>query len=196
MAYDLVELTIELRLSYSYHDCPTNIYYRTNRCLDPVTFTFDFNTLRNESQLGRALHPFFYRLRFNTDTDAYRWLIRDISEGGLRMSQRAFDLGYNSQVLPLISKVQALVVEHSFDLLYWNDNEYMIPAAESSINEMLNKVRIEAAEKDCVICLEQLKVGSDASSMPCEHVFHGDCIQEWLRTSHYCPICRFEMPTS
>ncbi|XP_039065717.1 probable E3 ubiquitin-protein ligase RHC2A [Hibiscus syriacus] len=197
MAYELVELTMEFRLSYSYHDCPTNIYYRTNLWMDPVTFTFDFNILRNESQLGQTLHPFFYHLRLDTDTDAYRRLIRDISEGGLRLSQRAFNLGCNSRVLPLISQVQARLVEHRVDLPYSDDNEYMVPAAESSVDEMLIKVRVEdeAEEKDCVICLEQLKVGSDASSMPCKHIFHGDCIQEWLSTSHYCPICRFEMPT-
>ncbi|XP_039059579.1 E3 ubiquitin-protein ligase SIS3-like [Hibiscus syriacus] len=99
--------------------------------------------------------------------------------------------------LPTWSLVQARLVEHRVDLPYSDDNEYMVPAAESSVDEMLIKVRVEdeAEEKDCVICLEQLKVGSDASSMPCKHIFHGDCIQEWLSTSHYCPICRFEMPT-
>ncbi|GMI87382.1 hypothetical protein HRI_002407500 [Hibiscus trionum] len=196
MAYELVELTIEVRLSYFYHDCLEGNYYNAYYLLDPQIFTLDFNTLENESRLAQTLHPFFRSLLINTATDNYRRLIRDISRGGLRVSQWAFNQGYNSNVLPLISQIEASVVEHSFDWFYPN-NYGMVPAAESSIDLMLNKVRVEAEaeEQDCTICLEELKVGSDASQMPCAHIFHGDCIQEWLHTSHYCPICRFEMPT-
>ncbi|EOY02003.1 Uncharacterized protein TCM_011767 [Theobroma cacao] len=83
----------------------------------------------------------------------------------------------------------------------------MVPAKESSVKKMLKRVSVEDGDCDgenikkrrviadeCVICLEELKVGSDASQMPCSHTFHGDCIEKWLKQSHYCPICRFEMP--
>ncbi|MBA0756224.1 hypothetical protein Gogos_021522 [Gossypium gossypioides] len=70
-----------------------------------------------------------------------------------------------------------------------------MPSSESSIKEMIERVKVEAGEEDCNICLEELKVGFEASRMPCSHVFHGDCMEKWLKQSHYCPICRFEMPT-
>ncbi|MBA0874263.1 hypothetical protein Goshw_014259 [Gossypium schwendimanii] len=67
----------------------------------------------------------------------------------------------------------------------------MVPAKESLVKEMLERVRVEARdEEDCMICLEVLEVGFDASRMPCSHAFHGDCIEKWLKQSHYCPICR------
>ncbi|MBA0762272.1 hypothetical protein Gotri_011912 [Gossypium trilobum] len=66
---------------------------------------------------------------------------------------------------------------------------------ESSIKEMIERTKVEAGEEDCMICLEELKVGFEASRLPCSHVFHGDCMEKWLKQSHYCPICRFEMPT-
>ncbi|GFP94487.1 E3 ubiquitin-protein ligase ring1-like [Phtheirospermum japonicum] len=46
----------------------------------------------------------------------------------------------------------------------------------------------------CSICLEEIVRGGEGLFMPCCHVFHEDCIKKWLRTSHYCPVCRFEMP--
>ncbi|XP_057981218.1 probable E3 ubiquitin-protein ligase ATL45 [Malania oleifera] len=46
----------------------------------------------------------------------------------------------------------------------------------------------------CVICLEEFLVGSEVRRMPCSHVFHGDCIVQWLGKSHFCPLCRFSMP--
>ncbi|KAK6120689.1 hypothetical protein DH2020_045570 [Rehmannia glutinosa] len=73
----------------------------------------------------------------------------------------------------------------------------MVPASESSIESILKrKVTVDNNMEmmTCSICLEDFTEG--LISMPCSHVFHGDCITQWLRTSHYCPICRFEMPTT
>ncbi|MBA0736017.1 hypothetical protein Gogos_009611, partial [Gossypium gossypioides] len=75
-------------------------------------------------------------------------------------------------------------------------NDGMVAATESSIKEMLKGVKVEAGdEEDCMICLEELKVGFEAFRMPSSHAFHGDCIEKWLMQSHYCPICRFEKQT-
>ncbi|KAL8510975.1 hypothetical protein ACS0TY_017697 [Phlomoides rotata] len=78
------------------------------------------------------------------------------------------------------------------------ENSFMVPAADSSIQLLLNEYEEEgvnvATESYCCICHEGLRAGEKLLSMPCEHVFHGDCIKKWLSTSHYCPICRFEMP--
>ncbi|KAK6141118.1 hypothetical protein DH2020_025138 [Rehmannia glutinosa] len=77
---------------------------------------------------------------------------------------------------------------------------HMVPTAESSIESILKrKVTIDNNMEmmTCSICLEDFSCGTEGLiSMPCSHVFHGDCITLWLRTSHYCPICRFEMPTN
>ncbi|KAK8717882.1 hypothetical protein V6N13_045135 [Hibiscus sabdariffa] len=78
-----------------------------------------------------------------------------------------------------------------------NNNYGMVGATESSVKNMVKKVRVEDGEEgDCMVCLEELSVGFEASQMPCSHIFHGSCIERWLNQSHYCPICRFEMPTN
>lgn len=74
----------------------------------------------------------------------------------------------------------------------------MVPAADSSFG-LLEKYEVDRAATDCncCICLEELDGGGGdgALRMPCSHAFHGGCIKEWLRRSHYCPLCRYEMPT-
>ncbi|KAL7152917.1 hypothetical protein ABFS83_04G130500 [Erythranthe nasuta] len=86
----------------------------------------------------------------------------------------------------------------------YDDEEYncMVPAADSSIVSSLKRVAVDSNQKtSCSICLEDLSPGGDndfeeALSMPCSHIYHDYCIKKWLRTSHYCPLCRFEMPTT
>ncbi|KAG1371064.1 E3 ubiquitin-protein ligase RING1-like [Cocos nucifera] len=50
-------------------------------------------------------------------------------------------------------------------------------------------------EEECVICLEDFDARAEVSMTPCSHSFHSQCITEWLKKSHICPICRYPMPT-
>ncbi|XP_051226848.1 RING-H2 finger protein ATL74-like [Lolium perenne] len=43
----------------------------------------------------------------------------------------------------------------------------------------------------CVICLGLVQVGELVRRLPaCNHIFHADCIDMWLRSHSTCPICR------
>eukprot|EP00930_Biecheleria_cincta_P059295 TRINITY_DN45043_c0_g1_i1.p1 TRINITY_DN45043_c0_g1~~TRINITY_DN45043_c0_g1_i1.p1 ORF type:complete len:248 (+),score=67.83 TRINITY_DN45043_c0_g1_i1:38-781(+) len=51
-------------------------------------------------------------------------------------------------------------------------------------------------EDVCVVCQEEMPLGSKAKSMPCGHLFHDDCLEEWVKKSNSCPSCRFdELPS-
>ena len=43
---------------------------------------------------------------------------------------------------------------------------------------------------DCSICLEIFKNNESVISLPCNHIFHHECIQTWLKNSNNCPLCR------
>ncbi|TQD72902.1 hypothetical protein C1H46_041559 [Malus baccata] len=67
-----------------------------------------------------------------------------------------------------------------------------VPASKSSIEEL--ERTIVNATTMCSICREEMMVGSEATRMPCSHLYHGDCIVEWLQRSRNCPLCRYSMP--
>ena len=68
-----------------------------------------------------------------------------------------------------------------------------VPATMASI-KALEKVVLDGSDH-CTICLDEFCVGSEVTRMPCSHVYHQDCIVEWLKMSNLCPLCRFRMPS-
>ncbi|XP_022735668.1 E3 ubiquitin-protein ligase SIRP1-like [Durio zibethinus] len=158
-------------------------------------------------------------LRINPESLTFDLVIDEIIRHGLRIGNLASNMG--RKVLPLRLELWGTVEEHvNNDMILvrraleesaLESNYGMVPAKESSVEKMLKRVRVEDGDErekgeenikkrkvkgeDCVICLEEIKVGSGASRMPCSHTFHAICIETWLKQSHYCPICRFEMPT-
>lgn len=48
----------------------------------------------------------------------------------------------------------------------------------------------------CAVCKDQFVIDIDAKLLPCNHLFHPDCILPWLNSNHNsCPLCRFQLPT-
>jgi hypothetical protein len=49
------------------------------------------------------------------------------------------------------------------------------------------------AKNKCTICYENLEKDEIVSELKCEHIFHKECIDEYLKNYNYkCPVCRSE----
>jgi hypothetical protein len=46
--------------------------------------------------------------------------------------------------------------------------------------------------QQCVICIEDFKKNDIVLQLPCnlKHVFHRDCISDWVKVKLVCPVCR------
>ena len=53
--------------------------------------------------------------------------------------------------------------------------------------------KLDPEKRNCIICLEDFKSGEKATLLPCVHLFHKNCINRWLTTKDFCPICKFEL---
>ncbi|KAL0979114.1 hypothetical protein UPYG_G00180890 [Umbra pygmaea] len=58
----------------------------------------------------------------------------------------------------------------------------------------LDDEELDTDEK-CTICLSMLEDGEDVRRLPCMHLFHQACVDQWLATNRKCPICRVDIET-
>jgi hypothetical protein len=50
-----------------------------------------------------------------------------------------------------------------------------------------------AKQEPCAICMEELAGGQRSKTLPCFHVFHAACVDQWLAISAVCPVCKHEL---
>eukprot|EP00931_Biecheleriopsis_adriatica_P022684 TRINITY_DN14510_c0_g2_i1.p1 TRINITY_DN14510_c0_g2~~TRINITY_DN14510_c0_g2_i1.p1 ORF type:complete len:383 (+),score=88.21 TRINITY_DN14510_c0_g2_i1:95-1150(+) len=75
------------------------------------------------------------------------------------------------------------------------------PGVSASTLRNLPRVKVTAYDiaanesPECSICLDDLVIGESALRLPCGHLFHEECVKDWLKKSNECPVCRWELPT-
>lgn len=83
-------------------------------------------------------------------------------------------------------------------------NEIGLQEKEKDLNTILKFIPIwEIRENkrhdnnnNCVVCLSEFQIGEIISALPCCHVFHTECINNWLKNELSCPVCKFEVTLS
>eukprot|EP00039_Didymoeca_costata_P027255 m.17992 g.17992 ORF g.17992 m.17992 type:complete len:176 (-) comp6161_c0_seq2:247-774(-) len=50
---------------------------------------------------------------------------------------------------------------------------------------------VEAAE--CTICMEEYLDGQDIRFLPCLHMYHKTCVDDWLMRNFNCPLCGIKL---
>ena len=73
------------------------------------------------------------------------------------------------------------------------DKHYLIKAMPSIVFSKKLFKDVVAQGQECIICLDEFKDGEDyVTPMACDarHVFHSNCIQEWLGNKQNCPLCK------
>lgn len=48
-------------------------------------------------------------------------------------------------------------------------------------------------QEKCTICLSEFEIEEDVRRLPCMHLFHIPCVDQWLTTNKKCPICRVDI---
>jgi hypothetical protein len=84
-------------------------------------------------------------------------------------------------------KIKSIFVYEN-KIFYLKENNEMEIINKESLNINNNEITI------CSICLTEIKDDNKTSILNCEHMFHNNCITQWLILHNYCPICKLVEP--
>ena len=71
------------------------------------------------------------------------------------------------------------------------ENNFNSDSIPDSILEDVSELNDE--NKMCLICLEEYKNNDIIKKLPCNHIFHSECLKIWLSHKTTCPICRNDL---
>ena len=67
-------------------------------------------------------------------------------------------------------------------------------------NEQIDKLPLTKFKKkkftenyQCIICMEEFEEKEKVKLLPCGHIFHDNCIKQWLLKQKTCPFCKDEI---
>lgn len=61
-------------------------------------------------------------------------------------------------------------------------NENVMQDNQSSTYDFIGQ------EADCAVCKDAFEATEQVIQLPCEHIFHDDCIKPWLKLNSTCPV--------
>ena len=71
-----------------------------------------------------------------------------------------------------------------------NARRGLFPQTIDEIEQFAWPPRAPLAQRTCMVCLEDFALSASCRRLPCGHVFHQSCIDEWLKRCTDCPICK------
>ncbi|OMJ28237.1 Receptor homology region, transmembrane domain- and RING domain-containing protein 3 [Smittium culicis] len=95
------------------------------------------------------------------------------------------------------SSPESFSLSVNFDIANRKSASSSILKCPSSDDHVLKVKEINDAQThdyDCLICFEVIDIGDSIREIPCNHIFHLNCLDTWLKSrSVYCPTCRFNL---
>ena len=94
----------------------------------------------------------------------------------------------------IVSRLFSVLLEGTSDSVN-NMEDVKVTLTHDQFNklfcEKISEYNIEKYKSDCNICMDEYKVDDVIVKLGCNHIFHKDCIYNWLCNERItCPVCR------
>jgi hypothetical protein len=93
--------------------------------------------------------------------------------------------------LPLHSVLQ--MVRQQEDRRTAGAEDQTIEALPTRVFESSSADDKTGEDTNCRICMEDFAEGDELRTLPCFHLFHAHCVDQWLKVNSICPTCRHKI---
>lgn len=152
------------------------------------------HNIRRHLELGEFDTPLYNPLE-------YQFLDRTVPRDTTRVSRSngTRQIGMSTAVNQLESSVLSEMFQGIVEILNvevtprseLEDVKVVLTTDEFNSLDKLDIQKDEYGNKECNVCIESYKEGDKLTRLPCQHIFHEECIKNWLCNENVkCPICR------
>ncbi|VDN05052.1 unnamed protein product [Thelazia callipaeda] len=65
--------------------------------------------------------------------------------------------------------------------------------AMNNLFPLASEQDLSSGDNICIICREEMTPLSGAKKLPCNHIFHSNCLRSWFQRQQSCPTCRTDI---
>jgi len=154
------------------------------------------NDKNNESNLSDSNSS---SMRFNDLVSSAVEVVKcSIDNGTATAEERGRARVITNSVDDLIDAVFVHPLNNLFSPLIANPKAVKSPPTHPDTFEKLPRIilsesHVELMKTECSVCKCDFEMSEETIQLPCEHLFHSDCISQWLNQASTCPVCRLQL---
>ncbi|KAK9116836.1 hypothetical protein Sjap_015783 [Stephania japonica] len=184
-------------------------------CRDRFTYSVKvdpYATYCGISSLEKAVDDMLFKVDmhfFEVEAVDIYGALESIVEEAKSLAEDARAMGHKKMGMDVKIKVWSDYLYDEEEMIEMNSLESdeeveknrFVPALRSAIDKLekvilkMDAIKCGSGCVNCRVCLENMEIGTEVTRMPCSHIFHPNCIDEWLDRHHVCPLCKYRMPT-
>ena len=139
-----------------------------------------------------------YYIQINHEANNYHNLVLDLCIIISKSLQLFFWIYFGNfysfesmRIIPIISQQapEITLTLNQISVLNQIDTTAIIAEEENTLERIVEKIK---GGRCCNICLDDIRIGEQISNLRCDHIFHHECLSQWIRNNRYlnCPNCR------
>ena len=99
-------------------------------------------------------------------------------------------------LLQIIEHNERSILDHVIDQSY---HESLVISTTNMNRNIHSTTRsygsLTTSDTACMICQENFADSDEIPTLSCGHVFHNNCLNEWVKRNPVCPFCQVAIPT-
>ena len=127
--------------------------------------------------------------------------VRSVSSRGIHSSdidleqtRRLANAAFMLRIIENQIRDEIQLIQNTFNNFEENRNKKKLTDGDMNLLKNINiDVNKMCSQPSCPICSEDYSLGEELLELPCNHVFHRNCVIPWLEMKKTCPICRCKL---